>query len=104
MNPAQNRTGSASAPSHDSHAVSPAGRPAAQSASTTLLPAPADPTTTVSRCPAPPDNRPASTPRDTSVDGNTAGRNFITANRAVSVVLPPGTTDTPPDNHGHQMF
>jgi hypothetical protein len=104
MNPAQNRTGSASAPSHDSHAVNPVGRPATQSAKTTLFPAPADPTTTVSRLPAPADNRPASTPRDTSVDGNPAGRNFITANRAVSVVLPPSTTGTLPDNHGHQMF
>ena len=49
MKPAQNRTGSASALSHDSQDVMPGGRAAAQSASSTLLPAPADPTTTVSR-------------------------------------------------------
>ena len=49
MKPAQNRTGSASARSQDNQDVAPGGRAAAQSASSTLLPAPADPTTTVSR-------------------------------------------------------
>ena len=49
MKPAQNRTGSASARSQDNQEVTPGGRAAAQSASSTLLPAPADPTTTVSR-------------------------------------------------------
>ena len=49
MKPAQNRTGLASARSQDTQAVVPGGRAAAQSASSTLLPAPADPTTTVSR-------------------------------------------------------
>src|SRR5215472_18637992 len=53
MNPVQNRTGSASAPSQDSQEVSPGGLAAAQSASSTLLPAPAGPATTVSRVPAP---------------------------------------------------
>jgi hypothetical protein len=49
MNPAQNRAGSASALSQDNQDVAPAGRAAAQSASSTLLPAPAEPTTIVSR-------------------------------------------------------
>ena len=49
MNPAQNRTGSSSALSHDNQEVTREGRAAAQSASSTVLPAPADPTTTVSR-------------------------------------------------------
>ena len=49
MNPAQNRTGLSSALSHDNQDVVPRGRAAAQSASSTVLPAPADPTTTVSR-------------------------------------------------------
>src|SRR5690349_22750237 len=99
MNPAQNRTGSASAPSQASHAVDPAGRPAAHAASSTLFPAPADPTTTVSRFPAPADNRPPSTPRGTSVDGKPAGPKITTANRAVSAIPPPANPDTPPPNH-----
>jgi hypothetical protein len=103
MNPAQNRTGSASAPSHDSHAVDPAGRPAAQSASSTLLPAPADPTTTVSRLPAPPDNRPAKPPRATHVDGSPAGRNFATANRTPGEALPPVTTVITPGKHAGRV-
>src|SRR5213080_3307318 len=84
MNPAQNRTGSASAPSQPSHAVDPAGRPAAQSASSTLFPAPPRPPTPPPPPPppAPPVSRPANTPRDTNVDGNPAARNFATANRA----------------------
>jgi hypothetical protein len=49
MKAAQNRTGFASAASHDSHDVTPGGRPAAQLERSTLLPEPADPTTTVSR-------------------------------------------------------
>ena len=49
MKPAQNRTGSASALSQDNQDVTPGGRAAAQSESSTLLPAPADPTTVVSR-------------------------------------------------------
>ena len=53
MNPAQNRTASVSASSQDSQDVTPGDRAAAQSASSTLLPAPADPTTTVSCWPAP---------------------------------------------------
>ena len=82
MNPAQNRTGSASALSQASQNVRPAGRAAAQSASSTLLPAPADPTTTVSRLPAPAVSRSCNTDRRTSVAGNPGGRNFIAANRA----------------------
>src|SRR5215471_20446752 len=49
MNPLQNLTGSASARSQDSQEVSPGGRAVAQSASSTLLPAPAGPTTMVRR-------------------------------------------------------
>ena len=49
MKPAQNRTGSASALSQDNQDVRPGGRAAAQSESSTLLPAPADPTTIVTR-------------------------------------------------------
>src|SRR4029077_1507995 len=45
MKPVQKRTGSASASSHDNQAVVSAGRVAAQLDSSTLLPAPADPTT-----------------------------------------------------------
>src|SRR6478672_1773641 len=81
MNPVQNRTGSASARSHDNQNVLPGGRAAAQSAISTLLPAPAEPTTTVSRWPAPAASRPCNTDRRTSVDGSPAGRNFINANR-----------------------
>ena len=53
MKPVQKRTGSASASSHDSQDVTPGGLAAAQLDSSTLLPAPADPTTTVRRLPAP---------------------------------------------------
>ena len=49
INPVQNRTGLVSASSHDSHAVISGARAAVQLDSSTLLPAPADPTTTVSR-------------------------------------------------------
>src|SRR5437763_3575618 len=104
MNPAQNRTGSASAPSQPSHAVDPAGRPAAQSASSTLFPAPADPTTTVSRSPAPPVSRPANTPRDPNVHGNPAARKLATANRAPGTAPPPITAATPPGTHGPPHF
>src|SRR6516162_5935084 len=48
MKAAQNRTGSASDRSQHNQEVMPGGRAAAQSASSTLLPAPAEPTTTVS--------------------------------------------------------
>src|SRR4249920_2603517 len=76
MKPVQNRTGSASAPSHDSQNVTPGGRIAAQLDSSTLLPAPADPTTTVRRWPAPAVSRSCSIDRVTSVAGNVGGRNF----------------------------
>jgi hypothetical protein len=46
MNADQNRTGFASASSHDSQAVTSGSRAATQLDSSTLLPAPADPTTT----------------------------------------------------------
>ena len=82
MNPAQNRTGLASARSQDSHEVMLGGRAAAQLESSTLLPAPADPTTTVSRCPAPAFSRSCSTGLATSVSGRVVGRNFASANRA----------------------
>ena len=81
MNPAQNRTGSASARSHDNQDVMPGGRAAAQSASSTVLPAPADPTTTVSRWPDPAASRSCSTDLVISVAGNAGGRNFASANR-----------------------
>ena len=81
MNPAQNRTGSASARSHDNQDVMPGGRAAAQSASSTVLPAPADPTTTVSRRPDPAASRSCSTDLVISVAGNAGGRNFASANR-----------------------
>ena len=87
MNPAQNRTGSASAASHDSQNVSPAGRAAAQADSNTLLPAPADPATRVSRWPAPAVSRSCRADLVTSVLGSGTGRNFATANRAPSEVL-----------------
>ena len=82
MKPAQKRTGLASASSHDSQEVTPGDRAAAQLESSTLLPAPADPTTTVSRLPAPAISRSCSTDRVTSVAGTVGGRNFVTANRA----------------------
>ena len=81
-NPAQNRTGLASASSHDSQAVTSGGRAAAQLDSSTLLPAPADPTTTVSRCSAPAVSRRCSADLATSVAGGVGGRNFVSANRA----------------------
>ena len=81
MNPAQNRTGLASALSQDSQDVVPAGRAAAQLDSSTLLPAPADPTTTVSRWPAPAVSRSCSAGLATSVAGSVVGRNFASANR-----------------------
>src|SRR5207244_5319111 len=46
MNPAQKRTGSASASSHESQDVTPPGRVAAQLDKSTLLPAPPDAPTT----------------------------------------------------------
>ena len=80
MSPAQNRTGSLSAPSHDSQAVIPGGRDAAQSASIMLLPAPADPTATVSRCPAPAVSRSRSAGLVTSVPGSNGVLNFANGN------------------------
>src|SRR5271167_1338503 len=90
--PAQNRTGSTSARSHDNQHVTPGGRAAAQSASSTLLPAPADPTTTVSRRPPPAVSRSCSTDLVTSVAGSVGGRNFVTANRALGEPPRPGGT------------
>ena len=81
MKPVQNRTASASAPSHDSQKVTPRGRVAAQLDSSTLLPVPADPTTTVRRWPAPAVSRSCSIDRVTSVAGSVGGRNFVSANR-----------------------
>src|SRR5215831_2704379 len=81
MNPAQNRTGSASALSQDSHDVTPGDLASAQFDSNTLLPAPADPTTTVSRRSAPAISRSTNADRVTNVVGNVVGRNFARANR-----------------------
>ena len=81
IKPDQNRTGSASAWSQDSQDVVPGGRAAAQSASSTLLPAPADPITTVSSRPAPDESSPCSAGRATSVAGSVGGRNLASANR-----------------------
>ena len=89
MNPPQNRTGSASALSQDNQEVTPGGRAAAQSASSTVLPAPADPTTTVSRWPAPAASRPCSSGLLISVAGSDGGRNFASANRAPRTVARP---------------
>src|SRR4029077_6153965 len=80
MNAVQNRTASASALSHDNQDVMPGGRAAAQSASSTLLPAPADPPTVVSPWPAPAVSRPCSADLETSVAGSGGGRNFVAAN------------------------
>src|SRR5439155_24454187 len=74
MNPPQNRTGSASASSQDNQEVMPGGRAAAQSASSTVLPAPADPITTVSRWSAPDASRPCSSGLLISVAGSGGGR------------------------------
>jgi hypothetical protein len=97
MKPVQKRTGSASASSQDSQEVIPRGRVAAQLDSSTLLPAPADPTTTVSRWPIPALSRSCSTDLVTSVAGSGAGRNFASANRgpgeeACSATAPLATT------------
>ena len=82
MKPTQKRTGSASAFSHDSQEVRPGGLVAAQLDSSTLLPAPADPTTTVSRLPAPAVSRSCRSGLVTSVPGSVVGRNFASAKRA----------------------
>src|SRR5215469_17176756 len=81
MNPAQNRTGSASALSQDSHDVTPDDLVSAQFDSNTLLPAPAEPVTTVSRWPAPAISRSINTDLVTRVAGSVVGRNFARANR-----------------------
>src|ERR1700749_3731430 len=81
MNPVQNRAGLASASSHDSQDVTPGGRAAAQLDSSTLLPAPADPSTTVSRWPAPAVSRSSSAGLATSVTGDAGGANFPRAER-----------------------
>jgi hypothetical protein len=83
MNPAQKRTGSASASSHESQDVTPPSRVAAQLDNSTLLPAPADPTTTVRRWLAPASSRPSSVGLVSSVVGSVVGRNFASANRAL---------------------
>ena len=83
MNPAQKRTGSASASSHESQDVTPPSRAAAQLDNSTLLPAPADPTTTVRRLLAPASSRPSSADLVSSVAGSVVGRNFVSANRAL---------------------
>ena len=92
VNPAQNRTGSASARSQDSQAVAPGGRAAAQLDSSTLLPAPAEPTTTVSRWAAPAASRSCSADRVISVPGSVVGRNLPSANRTPREA--PSTADT----------
>src|SRR2546430_14778644 len=82
MNPAQKRTGSASASSHESQDVTPPSRVAAQLDNSTLLPAPADPTTTVRRWLAPASSRPSSAGLVSSVVGSLVGRHFPSAQRA----------------------
>ena len=101
INPVQKRTGSASASSHDSQDVTPGGLAAAQLDSSTLLPAPADPTTTVRRLAAPAVSRSCSTDLVTSVEGSVVGRNFVSANRVArqpprSAVALSATTPLPP--------
>jgi hypothetical protein len=83
MNPAQKRTGSASASSHESQDVTPPFRVAAQLDNSTLLPVPADPTITVRRWLAPASSRPRSAGLVSNVAGSVVGRNFDSANRAV---------------------
>src|SRR5689334_21346234 len=95
---AQNRTGSVSARSQDSHEVTPGGRAAAQSASSTLLPAPADPTTTVSRWPDPAASRSCSTSLEMSVSGSAGGRNFVSANRVLREEPCPATVPSAIDS------
>ena len=104
INPAQKRTGSASASSQDSQDVTPACRLAAQLDKSTLLPAPADPTTTVSRLPAPSSSRPSSADLVSSVAGSVVGRNFASANRklrAVPRIVVPCCSTTPPQLPAH---
>ena len=83
MKPTQKRTGSVSASSHDSQEVTLGGLAAAQLDSSTLLPAPADPTTMVRRWPAPAASRSCSSDLVTSVVGSVVGRNFVSANRGL---------------------
>jgi len=96
MNAVQNRTGLASPRSHDSQAVVPAGRAAAQLDSSTLLPEPADPTTTVRRWLTPAVSRSCSAGRSISVVGSVVGRNLASAKRtpreAPSPAATPSTT------------
>ena len=82
MEPAQKRTGSASAPSQDSQDVTSGALTSDQLDSSTLLPAPADPTTTVRRLPAPSVSRSCGADLVTRVPGSVIGRNFVGANRA----------------------
>ena len=100
MNPVQNRTGFASASSHDSHAVTCGARAAAQLDNSTLLPAPADPTTTVSRWSDPASSRSCSGGLVTMIAGSGGGRNFARANRALCMPLRTAdavsTTSLPP--------
>src|SRR4029077_19224186 len=65
----------------DSQEAPPGARAAVQSASSTLLPAPADPTTTVSRWPDPAASRSCSTDLVISVAGSAGGRNCASATR-----------------------
>ena len=86
MNPVKNRTGSASPLSHDSQDVTPGDRAAVQFDSSTLLPAPADPTTIVRRRPAPALSLSSSRDRSTRAVGSVVGLNLAGANRAVREV------------------
>src|SRR6516225_10149663 len=100
MNPAQNRTGSASALSQDSHDVTPGDLASAQFDSSTLFPAPADDATTVSRRPAPAVSRSINAGLATKVAGSVVGRNFARANRRLhdaprSAVALPSTARPP---------
>src|SRR6185295_9663821 len=90
--------GSVSARSQDSQEVTPGGRAAAQSASSTLLPAPADPTTTVSRWPDPATSRSCSTSLEMSVSGSAGGRNFVSANRVLREEPSPATVPSAIDS------
>ena len=82
MKPVQNRTGSASARSQDSQDVTSDALACAQLDSSTLLPAPADPTTTVRRLPAPAVSWSCRAGLATKVSGSVVRRNFASANRA----------------------
>ena len=97
----QKRRGVASASSQASHTVDRAGRVAAQVATRTLLPEPADPVTSVNRAVALALSRLSRSLRGTTVSGRIVGLNLVNARRAGrdpgrAVACASGTLDVPP--------